>query len=214
MCKATTTKATKTHEAFIAEVAETAIRRLQEDERKLCKMRIVYGVGRNGIRGQTFYGRWKNGDPKPIDLVEICALHEESLVQIAGTTVHEVGHVLANGEGHSNVWKKACGRLGLRRAMMGGQRYLLSSFEPDVRAVVARYAFAEGKPAFNAAVSAPVRPCTLGQGRLGGTSRGAGSGSRYRKFECACDPAVIVRSARDELRAVCLDCGEQFERQA
>lgn len=212
MCQTTKhATATKTHEEFIAEIAETAIRRLQPDEQKLCKLRLVYGVGRSGIRGQTFYGKWKNGEPKPIDLVEICALHEESLVQVAGTTVHEVGHVLANGEGHSRVWKKACGRLGLRHAMQGGQNYLLSSFEPDLREIVARYAFAEGKPAFSAIVAAPVRPCSLGTGRLGGTSRGAGSGSRYRKYTCGCDPAVIVRTARDDLHATCDDCGESFE---
>ena len=49
-----------------------------------------------GLRGVTIYSRWANGhgphDPDPF--VEICAAGEESIVQLAGTTIHELAHVV------------------------------------------------------------------------------------------------------------------------
>ena len=217
MCDKKHSSESKEHQAFVEEVATLAIARLDSEEQKKCQARILYGVGRPGVRGTTFYGSWKNGGEEPIDIVEICALHEESLVQVAGTTVHEIGHVLAGQEaGHHKPWKDACSQLGLRRAMMGGQTYLLSSFEPELREVIARRVFLDGKPIFglNGAPtpSRKLRPCTLGFGTKGGKSRGVGSGSRQRKFVCECDPPIIVRSARDELHALCCICGELFKR--
>ncbi len=208
---------TKEHETFIAEIARLAIARLAPEEQQKCKARIVYGVGRPGVRGTTFYGAWKNGDPEPVDIIEVCALHEESLVQVAGTTIHEVGHVLAGSSaGHRKGWKEACARLGLRAAKAGGMTYHLAAFAYELREVIARHAFKDGKPIFGLnGTNVPTRkarPCTLGIGTKGGKSRGPGSGSRMRKFVCQCEPPIIVRSAREELRAQCLECGELFER--
>jgi hypothetical protein len=55
-----------------------------------------------------------------------------------------------------------------------------------------------------------LRPCSAGVGTKGGKSRGAGSGSRLRKFTCGC--GVIARVARDEFNATCDDCGTAFKR--
>ena len=114
MCQSTKNNATvsKEHEAFISDVAALAIANLPTSDREKCDARIVYGVGRLGVRGTTFYDTWSNGDGQKIPIVEVCALHEESLVQVAGTTVHEIGHVLAGiGTGHGKDWKIACDRL-------------------------------------------------------------------------------------------------------
>jgi hypothetical protein len=55
-----------------------------------------------------------------------------------------------------------------------------------------------------------LRPCSAGVGTKGGKSRGAGSGSRLRKFTCGC--GVIARVGRDEFNATCGDCGTAFKR--
>ena len=226
MCHSTKHNATieKAHEAFIVDVARLAIANLEPSERASCEARIVYGVGRPGVRGTTFFETWQgNGSTDSrIPIVEVCMLHEESLVQVAGTTVHEIGHVLAGLKaGHGKAWKEACDRLGLRRAMAAGMRYSLAAFEPRLREYVAKHAFRDGKPVFfdgsdlttnlpTSRTTAP-RPCSQGIGTRGGTSRGKGSGSRMRKYICDCEPPVIIRTARDDLNATCNDCGSNFE---
>lgn len=57
-----------------------------------------------------------------------------------------------------------------------------------------------------------VRPCKAGQGSRGGTSRGTGSGSRLRLWECECDKPVKVRVASDDFRATCDVCEQAFTR--
>jgi hypothetical protein len=64
------------------------------------------------------YSAWK-ADAHAVDVVEIAATGEEWLIQVAGT-LHELGRVLAGmGVGHGSGRKKACERLGLRRARSG-----------------------------------------------------------------------------------------------
>jgi hypothetical protein len=158
----------------------------------------------------------------PVEVVEIAAAGEESLVQVAGTTLHELGHVLAGwGAGHGADWKRACECLGLRRALAAGQCYLMASMAPEIRAEVARLVegLVDGHPAFIAALS-PVRvapapkPCPAGVGVKGGTSRGRGSGSRLRLWVCGCDKPVRIRVASDDFRATCDVCGESFRQES
>jgi hypothetical protein len=59
-----------------------------------------------------------------------------------------LGHVLPGlGTGHSAEWKRACERLGLRRAMAAGQRYALAAIAPDIRTEVVRLSAAVSGPA-------------------------------------------------------------------
>jgi hypothetical protein len=53
-----------------------------------------------------------------------------------------------------------------------------------------------------------VGPCTAGVGTRGGKSRGAGSGSRMRKYVCG--HGQIIRAATDDLHATCDVCGTPF----
>jgi hypothetical protein len=55
-----------------------------------------------------------------------------------------------------------------------------------------------------------MKPCMAGIGTRGGKSRGKGSGSRLRKFQCSC--GQIVRASCDELPALHLPCGTGFQR--
>jgi hypothetical protein len=132
------------------------------------------------------------------------------------------GHVLAGvGAGHGAEWKRACERLGLRRAMAAGQHYVLAAIAPEIRAEVVRLivALVDGRPAFLAALSpVPVAPtakcCPAGVGVRGGISRGKGSGSRLRLWVCGCEKPVRVRVASDDFRATCDLCGEAFRQEA
>jgi len=212
---------TYTHEAYIHAVREIAAARIPESERApLFEIKLVYGSGRLGTRGTTYFGCWKNGHPTDAHpFVEVCAFGEESPVQVAGTTIHELAHVLAGpSAGHGADWHAACARLGLCKVQAAGTNYVPECFDADVwQAIQALPVPADGRPTGSSNLSgAPVglplqlklRPCGAGIGTRGGKSHGIGSGSRLRKF--ACDCGVIARVARDDFRAVCTLCNSAF----
>lgn len=187
-----------THEQYIHDVAALAITRVPKkaDARRLKAIKLVYGSGGYGLRGVTFYEAWKGGisSRRGAPLVEICAFGESSRLQIAGTTIHELGHVLAGlGTGHGKGWKDACQVLGLHISSAGGQEYKKSDFDPGLwKTLQALKKPTDGAPATKAALrpgGAAVRltpkPCSMGVGVRGGKSRGIGSGSRLIKVSCA-----------------------------
>lgn len=207
-----------THECFIMAIAKAAIARLPaEDRARFADMKLTYGYGLPGVRGITYYGRWKGqGKDEAGAFVEIGAGCQEDWVQVAGTTIHELAHVLAGwGAGHGKEWKAACGRLGLRRVHAAGTKYRLANFEGDLRMVLVTTPKPDdGEPVCNllgvGGKPATLKPCTAGIGTRGGQSRGAGSGSRLRLFECECVPPVKARVARDTFAATCDCCSGPF----
>ena len=210
----------QTHETYINAIRDFVIGRLPADLQSDVKSaKVVYGRGSPGLRGVTCYSEWHRDGTVP--LVEICAAGESDPVQLAGTTIHELGHVLAGwGAGHSKNWKVSCATLGLRHCRAAGHQYRLADFAQDVRFFLAALPPpADGRP--NGWAISPItglalppapKPCSAGIGTRGGKSRGAGSGSRLRKFICDCAPPVIVRASRDELDATCNCCGALFHR--
>ncbi len=207
-----------THEQYIQAVRNIVVQRLSAEERAAaldCK--LVYGAGSKATRGVTYFGCWKNGHDHAF--AEVCAFGEDSPIQVAGTTLHELGHVLAGlGKGHGKGWLEACNRLGLLYVRAAGTKYSLACFAPDIRSAIAALPTpTDGKPQpfggfgpNGIPLQLKLRPCGAGVGTKGGKSRGAGSGSRLRKFTCDC--GVIARVARDEFRAKCDDCGSAFKR--
>ena len=215
-----------TYLEYINAVRNAAVKRLTAEEKeKAMSVHLVYGSGHGmAARGITMYSRWhchdgachaaatsQSAQAAQVDLVEICALAQESFWQIAGTTLHELGHVLAGtGTGHNAAWKEACGRLGLRRIKAAGTEYYPALFDISLRFEIAAIPLpTEGRPAVPQGFKGGS--CSHGRGSRGGQSFGKGSG-RMRKFTCKCTPAVIVRAARDELHAHCDDCGAAFTR--
>jgi len=216
--------ATVTHEAFIHAVRAIVLPRVADDAKRtrLADAKLVYGAGHGtGARGVTFYGAWANGTPGH-DFLEVCAAGEETTVQIAGTTIHELAHCLAgHAAGHGADWKGACRVLGLVHAEAAGQSYAPVHFAPDVWAAVDALTVPDdGRPTFArrgagaGVMGRPVapRPCPLGVGTRGGRSRGTGSGSRLRLWVCACPTAVRVRVASETFDATCNRCGSAFKR--
>lgn len=211
---------TITHESYVHAVAQAAMNRIEPEEREkaFSGVKLVYGAGQAGLRGVTYYKRWNGkAEADPAPFVEVCAFGQESHVQLAGTVIHELAHVLAGWEaGHGKAWREACQRLGLRRARAAGHVYMLAGFEPDIRHVVASLP----KPDDGAPVAAlPIGPrggkpksCVAGVGTRGGKSRGAGSGSRLRLWECEGigHKPYKVRIATDDFRATCDCCNTAF----
>lgn len=180
--------------------------------------KLVYGRGHITLRGITQFGAWNNGRsknenaPKSDELVEICALGEDSPVQVAGTTIHELAHVASGmGVGHAKAWKENCKALGLRCVRAAGTKYSMAMFAPELRDAIARLpAPQDGFPKNQLAGLAGLlvmRPCGAGIGVRGGRSTGPGSG-RLRKYVCA--HGQIIRASTDHLNATCNVCEEPF----
>ena len=211
---------TVTHEVFIRAVTEAACKlsdKLTEADREaIGNIKLVYGAGQSGLRGVTYYNRWKGkGQAQAAPFVEVCAFGQESWIQVAGTTLHELGHVIAGfNAGHGADWHRGCERLGLSKMLAAGTAYSEENFSPELwEALTAMPKPDDGEPVVPLGMQGlPVKPkaCTVGIGTRGGTSRGQGSGSRYRLYECECDPVIKIRTARDDLDATCNACACGF----
>lgn len=185
------TKDPQTHETYIQAVVEAAKTMVANDPaslKKLANVKICYGLGQPGLRGVTYYNKWTK-DNAPADLIEVCAFGQSSWIQVAGTTIHELAHVLAGyGAGHDKEWKAACEQLGLRTAKAAGTNYVNAMFESRLRALLIAIPLpTDGSPqsVANALGIVPrAKPCSAGVGTRGGTSRGVGSGSRLIKCQC------------------------------
>lgn len=217
-----------THEAFIHGVAAIVARRATSEQRDRLKgIKLVYGAGASGLRGVTYFNKWHGHDCQSATaapgsasvqtaapFVEVCAFGQESWVQLAGTTIHELAHVVAGWEAaHGKGWKETAEQLGLRCPKAASMVYHLASFEPVIRAEIAALARPnEGEPVRSLGLAGGMpKPCTAGIGTRGGTSRGKGSGSRLRKYVCECVPSIIVRHAGDHLAATCDHCRTAFK---
>jgi hypothetical protein len=213
---------TNTHEDYIQAVRTFVLNSaatLTDDEKaKLAHTKLMYGVGQAGVRGVCYYESWQNGIGK-VDVVEVSAQTQENFVQLTGTTVHELAHVLAgHAAGHGPEWKEAATRLGFaKKPEAAGQRYMLAQFNGSLRTFAYTEAarIAEGMPAFQTSAwlailggLRTIRPCSAGNGSKGGTSYSRG---RMRLWECVgCPKPIKVRVASDDFQATCNRCGTDF----
>lgn len=226
--------APSTHEAYVQAIyaLAAALPTITEQDRATIRaIKLAYGAGPSGARGVTYFNRWTMPSGSTGHLVAICATAQESAVQICGTTLHELGHVLAGPlAGHGADWFAACARLGLgdtergcARIEAAGTAYTWEMFEPGIRAalqalplptdgqpVAPNYAAGQSPLPGQPAPRTAPRPCGMGIGTRGGTSRGTGAGSRYIKYTCQCAKPVVIRHAGLDLAAKCLKCNSNF----
>lgn len=189
----------QTHESYIKAVVEMAkVRVTATEQAVISDTKVTYGTGKANLRGTTYYQRWINGAGPdcPHSLIEVCAFGEHDHIQLAGTTLHELAHVLAGpGIGHGKGWKEHCARVGLTTCKAAGQMYELDHFAPDIRAQISNLTPPEdGQPVSARLNGAPAkpRPCSAAIGVKGGKSRGIGSGSRLLKVSCG-DCGYVAR---------------------
>lgn len=205
-----------THEEFIHAVRRLVIRNFPQAS-ILLEAKLVYGVGQPGSRGTCLIQAWKQQN-KSTALIEISASSEVSSIQLAGTTIHELAHAysMANGNssGHTYAWRGICQAMGLYNANVKHEYFrhqlhgsFLNLVDEDLE---------DGGPSFRGKLltelgAVTTRPCALGIGSRGGKSRGLGSGSRLRLYECACPYPVKIRHAGDSLGANCNKCKRDFQ---
>lgn len=190
----------QTHESYINQLVENIIipGLLPFEQGIVGKVKCTYGSGKAGLRGVTFYDRWNTNQSEQVPFVEITAFGEESIVQLTGTTFHEIGHVLAGfGAGHSKVWKQRCSDIGLQKVKAAGTQYLWSRFRSDVRAKILQLEMPnDGAPVDSLSNifgnRLTIKGCPQGIGTRGGKSRGVGSGSRMLKTTCS-DCGYVAR---------------------
>lgn len=212
------------HEEFIQGIRGLVCQHRPIDDEAKAKVnscKLTYGPGERHTRGITYYQAWGCRDGSKVDLVGISANNEESIVQLTGTTIHELGHVLAGRTaGHGVAWKEACRLLGLTDAKADGQCYIPEHFDSDLwERVKALGDPQDGNPLlskvdggipFVGLPTGQAKPCPLGIGTRGGTSRGKGSGSRMRLYHCACAEPIKIRHAGDDLLVRCEHCKSLF----
>lgn len=202
-----------THEEFIQAVRNAAAGRLDDAilRQQVLRAKVVYGQGRIGVRGICHYEAWENENLRH-EFVEIGAFCEESPLQLAGTTIHELAHVIAGrGAGHGRTWRMAAATLGLIRSRASDQQYEANDFAPDLkRQIDAIGAPLDGTPILDRRTRPRMHGCPAGIGTRGGSSRGSGSGSRLRLWVCACP--IKVRVASDNFCATCSICHDTFRR--
>src|SRR6185369_14662978 len=123
-----------THEDYIRDVASFIVEHadLNPTERdSLAAIKLVYGSGPSGTRGVTFFNRWKTDTcDTAVPFVEVTAFGQSDWIQLAGTTAHELAHVLAGWQaGHDKGWIDACQRLGLAKIKAAGTEYNREAFQ-------------------------------------------------------------------------------------
>jgi hypothetical protein len=188
------------HESYIQGIVEAAKQMVKDDPAKLAaieRCKVTYGQGIAGALGVTYHNTWKSkpadfiGPVQPSPIVEVCAQHQSDWTQVATTTIHELGHVVAGyGHGHDRVFKEACEALGLRaaKAVATKDESNLSRLHPKLRAMIAALPQpTDGTPmqvANRFGIVPRAKGCSAGAGTKGGKSRGVGSGSRLVKCSC------------------------------
>jgi hypothetical protein len=144
------------------------------------------GHGGRGVIGQCISARLEGSAAGEQALIVIHPSQWSEDLAVLAVLAHEMAHAAAPGAGHGAPFVRLVRRIGL-----AGKPTATVPGEAFKRAV----AGLRGKlPPF------PAGSLTILGRRVAGT--------RLRLFECACNPPIKVRTARDELPWVCEACGE------
>ena len=159
------------------------------------------GLAADRIKGQCFSPKYsRDGMPQ----IFINPLYDDS-IEVAAILLHELIHAgIGLHEGHGKLFSQSAKKVGLVKPWTAttasdGLRMLL---EAHVQ-VLGHYPHAALVD-----LSAQRQPGESGSGG----QEGSRQGSRLRLHQCSCQPPIKARVARDEFRAKCEDCQQQFQR--
>jgi hypothetical protein len=169
---------------------------------ELSKVALAYSFPTKGAASgsvSTRVGEWigseLSGSPNgERQLIVIHPMLWEDPAEVLGTLAHEMCHACTPDDGHGAKFAALAKRIGL----------------------VGKPTQAGAGAEFRAWVDAEFTSGKLAPFPAGAVAihRRKVQGTRMRLYECACDPPVKVRCARDDLRAECQECGELFELKA
>jgi hypothetical protein len=185
---------------------EVAYERLREakvpEAPPLSEVALAYSFPTRGAASGTsssVLGQWIGGkvDGSPNGEQQLIVVHPrlwKEPAEVLGTLAHEMCHAATPGDGHGARFAALARRVGLE-----GKPTCAGAGAEFRRWVDSEYA---GKtlPPF------PAGAVAIHKRKVQGT--------RMRLYECACEPPVKVRCARDDLHAECQECGELFELKA
>ncbi len=183
-----------THEQYIQAVRTLVLEQgLEVDHHnRIESCKLTYGLGTSRVRGTACACSWSLNNQQ-VGFINISAKAEESLIQLVGTTIHELGHIASAAKGHGKKWKAVCNLLGLTTVEAKGQKYEASHFNQYLWALIDQL----DKP-------------TDGSPNFGTNGTSKAKGSRLRLWECSCVPVVKVRVASDSFTATCNLCNQPF----
>ena len=177
-----------THEDYLVAVTAAVCEQYPTTAEALSDVRLVFGTGprRRGI--DPLHRVWGGGEAvEPLPLVEIAAIGGLTPAETCHVVLHELAHVLAPGFGHGREWRYAARQVGLLRPRAWPGVYELADWcaiSPAVRPALQAIPVPTEPPPAEYFADWHRRGCSAGYGSRGGSSRGQGSGSRYRKVVC------------------------------
>ena len=177
-----------THEDYLAAVATAVCEQFPATAAAFGEVQLAFGTGSRRRTVGAQHRVWSVGTAhEPLPLVEIAAIGALAPAATCHVVLHELAHVLAQGFGHGRVWRYAARQVGLlnpRAWPDAGELAAWTAIAPVLRAKLQRIPEPTEPAPADFSEDWDRRPCGAGYGSRGGTSRGAGSGSRYLKVVC------------------------------
>ena len=177
-----------THEDYLAAIATAVCEQYPATAAALGEVQLAFGTGPRRRTVGALHRVWSVGMAhEPMPLVEIAAIGGLAPAETCHVVLHELAHVLAPGFGHGREWRYAARQVGLMNPRAWpdeGELAAWTAISPALRAKLQAIPEPTEPAPADFSEDWDRRPCGAGYGSRGGTSRGAGSGSRYMKVVC------------------------------
>ncbi len=177
-----------THEDYLAAIATAVCEQFPVTAAALGEVQLAFGTGPRRRTVGALHRVWSVGIAhEPLPLVEIAAIGGLAPAETCHVVLHELAHVIAPGFGHGREWRYAARQVGLMNPRAwpdGGELAAWTAISPALHAKLQAIPEPTEPAPADFYEDWDRRPCGVGYGSRGGTSRGEGSGSRYLKVVC------------------------------
>ena len=176
-----------THEEYLVAVTREVCEQYPSTAGALSEVQLVFGSGPRRRALDRRHRVWGGGEAEEaLPLVEIAAIGGLAPAATCHVVLHELAHVLTPGSGHGKAWRYAARQVGLLKPRAWpelGELANWATIAPGLRGKLQAIPEpTERVPAYY--YDWHRRPCGVGYGTRGGTSRGEGAGSRYLRVVC------------------------------